>query len=96
MNTNLKTGLKSSMAIAMVAVMGLSLSSGAQAMRAENGLSLNGLSLNGIALNGLSLNELSLNGLSLNGLSLNGREAAENKSRIESVVLPDGTAVTLR
>jgi hypothetical protein len=42
-----KTGLKNSMAIAIAAVMGLSLSGGAHAMRAENGLSFNGLSFNG-------------------------------------------------
>ena len=39
------------------------LSTQAQAIQEDNGLSLNGLSLNGLSLNGLSLNGLSLNGL---------------------------------
>jgi hypothetical protein len=40
------------------------LTSTADDLSSQNGLSLNGLSLNGLSLNGLSLNGLSLNGLS--------------------------------
>ncbi|REG27789.1 hypothetical protein ATI61_109126 [Archangium gephyra] len=48
---------------------GSGLSTLAQAIEEENGLSLNGLSLNGLSLNGLSLNGLSLNGLSTTDFS---------------------------
>jgi len=48
---------------------GKSIHAGAQALSADNGLSLNGLNLNGLNLNGLNLNGLNLNGLSTTAFS---------------------------
>jgi hypothetical protein len=83
------------------------LTSTADDLTSQNGLSLNGLSLNGLSLNGLSLNGTSLNGLSLNGLDLglattqfatwfhaNPTKAAAQTSYIVKCAKPTGQTMT--
>jgi hypothetical protein len=62
----------------------------ASATSAYAGLSFNGRSLNGVSSNGRSLNGVSFNGTRGAG------DVADQKSQVTTIILKDGTHVTLR
>lgn len=70
---------------ALTVALGLSMTSGAIALEAANGLSVNGLSVNG----------LSVNGLSVNGLSVNGTEKSVGL-RLKAIILREGQGLRVR
>ncbi len=80
---------------------GLFAASGASALETQNGSNLNGLAFNGLAFNGLAFNGLAFNGLLFNGLAFNGATetgaaAATDGVQATTVILKDGTRVTLQ
>lgn len=75
---------------ALTVALGLSMTSGAIALEAANGLSVNGLSVNGLSVNGLSVN-----GLSVNGLSVNGTEKSVGL-RLKAIILREGQVLRVR
>lgn len=84
--------LRSCTAILAIAA-GISTGSAAQAAPVANGLTVNGLTVNGLTVNGLSANGLSANGTDIQG-QLN--DASSSSTRLEAVILQDGSVFPLK